>query len=331
MLNRRTFLAGTGAVYLVRPRAAEAQQAAKVWRIGLLLGYSPDLDKPLLTAFRDGLRELGYLEGRNVIIEQRYAGGSRPERFVGLVEELARSKVDVFVVHGFPGAVRAAEQASTATPVVFVANPDPIGSGLVASLARPGGRITGVSDSHNDLAAKRLQLLKEAFPSISRVAVLYIATPLSLSQLKDNQAAASHLRLIVVPVEIRGGPSPTDIDGALTTVRRERADALNVLSGAAGVHPSRVADFALNHQMPTISTARVATEHGYLMSYGADHRALYHRAARYVDKILKGTSPAGLPIEQPTRFELVINLRTAKALGLALPPSLLLRADQVIE
>src|SRR5262249_53147070 len=161
-------------------------------------------------------------------------------------------------------------------------NPDPIGSGLVASLARPGGRITGVSDSHSELAAKRLELLKEALPSISRVAVLYTPTPTNLSQLKDTQAAASHLRLTVVPVEIRGGPNPTDIDRALTTIRRERADALNVLSGAAGVHHSRVADFALNHQMPTISTVRRAPEHGYLMSYGADFRALYHRAATYV-------------------------------------------------
>jgi len=308
--------------------AAEAQEAAKVWRIGLLLGYSPDLDKPLLTAFRDGLRELGYLEGRNVIIEQRYAGGARPERFVGLVEELARSKVDVFVVHGFPQAVRAAEQASTATPVVFVANPDPIGSGLAASLARPGGRSTGVSDSHGELAAKRLSLLKEAFPSLSRVAVLHTASGTNLSQLKDTQAAASRLRLTVVPVETRGGPSPTDIDRALTTIRREGADALNVLSGAAGVHYSRVADFALSHQMPTITTGRAATEHGFLMSYGADHRALYHRAATYVDKILKGAKPADLPVDRQLELRRLLNGEVG---GLTIPQTLLFQATQVIE
>jgi len=312
------------------PLAAEAQQAGKVWRIGVLSGYSPDLDKRNLAALRDGLRDLGYVEGTNVIIEQRH-GYARNEKFPELAAELVRLKVDIFVVHGFPAAIRAAEQASRTIPVVFVANPDPIGSGFAGSLARPGGRVSGLSDSHSDLLAKRLQLLREALPSISRVAVLHTATAVSLSQLRDTQAAAPALRLTALAVSIRGGPDPTDIDRAFTTIRRERAEALNVLGAAAGIHTTRVAELAVKSRILTIGTTRSGPERGYLMSYGANFQELYRRAATYVDKILKGTKPADLPIEQPTKFEFVINMKTARLLSLTVPQSLVLRADHVID
>jgi ABC-type uncharacterized transport system substrate-binding protein len=312
------------------PLAAEAQQAEKVWRIGFLSPYSADFDKTWRAAFKLGLRDLGYVEGKNLVIDERHAKG-RDDRFPELAAELVRLKIDIFVVHGTPQAVRAAEQASSAIPVVFVANPDPVGIGLVSSLARPGGRVTGLSDFHSGLVGKRLELLKEAVPSISRVAVLHNATPLSLNALRDAQAAASTLRLTVVPIEIRQGPEPKDIDGVFTTIKRERAEALNVLFGAQNVHVGRVAELAIKHRIPTFGNTRVSADNGYLMTYGANFPDLYRRAAGFVDKIFKGAKPTDLPVEQPTKFELVINLKTAKALGLTIPPSVLGRADQVIE
>ena len=312
--------------------AAEAQEAGKLWRIGFLSPYSADYDKSWRAALLNGLRDLGYVEGKNVVMVERHTEG-RPELYSEFALELARSRVDVFVVHGGDQrAIRAAEQASSATPIVFIANPDPVGLGLVASLARPGGNITGLSDSHIELAPKRVELLKEIVPSLSRIAVLHNKTSMHLRGLKDTQTAASALRLTVVPVEIREGPGPDDIDGVVATIRRVRAEALNVLFGAANIHLRRLADLAVKNMIPTIGTARwMSAEAGYLMSYGADFPGLYRRAAIYVDKILKGAKPADLPVEQPTKFELVINLKTAKALGLPVPPSLVARADEVIE
>ena len=332
MMDRRTFLAGTGAVLLAAPLAAEAQEAGKTWRIGFLSPYSADYVRSWRVALQHGLRDLGYVEGRNLVLEERHVEG-RLERYPELAAELVRLRTDVFVLHGAsPEMVRAAEQASrNAIPIIFVANPDPVGLGLVTSLARPGGRLTGLSDFHSDLVAKRLELLKETVPSISRVAVLYNTAAVSLNALKDTQAAASRLRLTVIPVEIRRGPEPNDIDGVFTKIRSERADALNVLFGATNVHVSRAADLAIKNRIPTIATGRRSTESGFLMSYGANFPDLYRRAAVYVDKIFKGAKPADLPVEQPTKFELVINLKTAKALGLTIPPSLLQRADEVIQ
>src|SRR5262245_49808778 len=314
---------------ILAPLTTEGQEAAKVWRLGFLSPYSPDYDATWRAGFRNGLRDLGYVEGKNIVIEERHARG-RLERYPALAEELVRLQIDVFVVHGGePSQIDAARKASRTIPIVFVANPDPVGLGLVTSLARPGGQVTGLADQHGDLVGKRLELLKEAVPSISRIAVLHNATDTSLRGLRDTQSAASLLGLTVVPVEIRSGPGPADIDRAFTTIRRERAEALNVLFGAAGVHPRHVGDLAVKRRLLTLGTTRISAESGYLMSYGADFPDLYRRAATYVDKILKGAKPADLPIEQPTKFELVINLKTAKALGLTIPQSLLVRADEI--
>jgi len=328
---RRIGLAVVLAVSLtLAPLGVEGQEVGKTSRIGFLSQYSADYDKTWRAAFRNGLQDLGYVEGKNILIEERHAEG-RFERFPALAAELVRLKIDVFLVHGHPVAIDAAKEASSTIPIIMVANPDPVGLGLVASLARPGGRITGLSDFHSGLVAKRLELLKEAVPSISRVAVLYATTPVQLRALRETQAAALTLRLTVVPVEIKVGPGPDDIESAFTTMKRERAEALNVLFGAAGTHLSRVADLAIKNRIPTTATQRVSTEHGYLMSYGAIFLDLYRRAATYVDKILKGAKPSDLPIEQPTKFELVINLKTAKALGLIIPQTIILQANHVIE
>ena len=330
MMERRAFLS-TLAI-LAAPLVGEAQEAGKIWRIGFLSPYSADYVRTWRAALQHGLRDLGYVEGRNLVVEERHVEG-RLERYPELAGELVRLRTDVFVLHGAsPQMVRAAEQASgNAIPIIFVANPDPVGLGLVASLARPGGRLTGLSDFHADLVAKRLELLKETVPSVSRVAVLYNAAAMSLNALKDTQAAASRLRLIVIPVEIRLGPESADIDGVFTKIRSERAEALNVLFGAANVHVGRVASLAIKNRIPTIATGKISTENGYLMSYGANFPDLYRRAATYVDKVLKGAKPSDLPVEQPTRFELIINIKTAKVLGLTIPPSILARADQVIQ
>jgi putative tryptophan/tyrosine transport system substrate-binding protein len=330
-MHRRAFITKVGGSILVAPFVAEAQAIGKVWRIGFLSPYGPDYDEKWRAAFRSGLRDLGYVVGKNIVIEERHVRG-RLERYPAQAEELVRLQIDVFVVHGGePSQIDAARQASRTIPIVFVANPDPVGLGLVATLARPGGQVTGVADQHSDLVGKRLELLKEAAPSISRIAVLHNSNVISLRGLRDTQAAASVLGLTVVPVEINSGPGPADIDRAFTTIRRERAEALNVLFGAAGVHPRHVADLATKSRLLTLGTTRGSADSGYLMSYGADFPDLYRRAATYVDKILKGARPSDLPVEQPTKFELVINLKTAKALGLTIPQLLLLRADQVIQ
>jgi len=299
------------AVSLLAPLAVEGQEVGKTSRIGFLSPYSPYFDATWRAAFRGGLRDLGYLEGNN-IIEERHAGG-RFERLPTLALELVRFKIDVFLAHGV-SSVEAARKASSTIPIVFAANPDPVGLRTVASLARPGGQVTGrLSDLHSGLNAKRLELLQEIAPSASRVAVLMDPNvPVHAPQWKDLQRAAPALRLTVVPVEVRG---PEDIDRAVSAIRAKGVQALNVLGGAT-TSQKRVADLARESRIPTISTTRTAAEVGFLMTYGADFPDLYRRAATYVDKILKGAKPADLPVEQPTKFELVINLKTAKALGL---------------
>jgi ABC-type uncharacterized transport system substrate-binding protein len=332
-MERRTFLAGTGAMLLAAPFAAEAQQAGKIPRIGyLVLG---PLDAPesrtLLDAFRQGLRERGYVEGENIVIEYRPADG-KIERLPALASELVRLNVDL-IVAGNTLLARAARQATTTIPIVAGAMGDPVRDGLVASLSRPGGNITGLTFLGPELLPKRLGLLKEGLPKISRVAVLWHPSAFgerTMSEmLKEMEAATQTLRVELRIVEVRG---PDEIDGAFSAMARERADSLfQGPSAMLFAERRRIVALAAKHRLPSMFNAREFVELGGLMAYGANLADLTRRAVTYVDKILKGAKPGDLPIEQPTKFELIINLKTAKALGLTIPSSLLARADEIIQ
>ena len=315
-----TLLLITGSVH--------AQQPQKIPRLGYLSYGSVEIDKSLLAAFQQGLRELGYLEGKNIVIEQRYAAG-QSDKLPELVAEFVRVKADVIVVTGDPAA-HAAKKATTAIPIVIVTSPDPVGTGLIASLAHPGGNVTGLSDFHGGVVTKRLELLKDVAPLASRIAVLLNpANPSNPIQLKDIQAAASAFRVTLISLEVKG---PDDIDPAFTTVVKERAGALLVLGDRLfATHQSQIIKFAVKNRLPTIYSQRLYVEAGGLMSYGANFTDQYRRAAIYVDKLIKGAKPADLPVEQPTKFELVINLKAAKQIGLTIPPTVLARADKVIK
>jgi len=305
---------------------AEAQQEGKIPRIGYLSTRSAEEQKSLLAAFRQGLRELGYIEGKNILIEERY--GKRHQR-PALAAELVRLKVDIIVTYG-GGNIRAAKKASATTPIVMTYQADPVGTGLVASLARPGGTITGLSDYHGDMFTKRLELLKEVVPSISRIAVL--SNPRATTTriiLKDIQAAAPAFGVTVLPVEIK---SNEDIPRAFTTMKKERVGGFLQSVGIGGRGGRRrIIDLAAKSQIPAVYTRGRWVSAGGLMSYGSNLHDLYRRAATYVDKILKGARPAELPVEQPTKFDLVINLKTAKQIGVTIPPKMLYRADKVIK
>jgi putative ABC transport system substrate-binding protein len=331
VINRRTFLAGTGAVLLAAPLAAEAQQAGKVPRIGWLAGNltaAPHLTE----AFRQGLRDLGYVEGRNVVIEYRSTEG-KYEQYPALAAELVALKVDVILAGSTPH-TRAAKQATKTLPIVFVVAGDPVTDGLVASLARPGGNVTGLSLLPSPgLVGKRLELLKQAVPGVSRVAVLWQpgaqAERTAKDWLKGTEVAARALEVRLQLVEARGS---ADIDRAFSDMSRARADALTNLGSPMFYNERRrIVDLAAKSRLPDVHGLREYVDAGGLMSYGPDITDNYRRAAVYVDKILKGATPADLPVEQPTKFELVINLKTAKALGLTIPPSLVGRADEVIQ
>ena len=328
MIDRRTFLAGTGAVLLPAPLAAEAQQAAKVARIGYLtVDVAPDRSE----AFRQGLRDLGYAEGRNVVIESRDAEG-RPERLPDLAAELVALKVQVIVAPTTVSAL-AATQATRTLPIVFAGAADPVTSGLVTSLARPGGNVTGLSILGPQLVGKRLELLTQAVPGVGRVAVLRhpgsSGERTGKDMLKEAEVAGRALGVRLQVVEARG---PADIDRAFSDMIRARAGALTVLVSAMFVNERRrLVDLAAKNRLPAVYPWREYVDAGGLMAYGANYDDLSRRAATYVDKILKGAKPADLPVEQSTKFELVINLKTAKALGLTIPPSLLGRADEVIQ
>ena len=307
------------------PLVAEAQPAEKLARIGYLsLGSAADTPKALL----QGLRELGYVEGQNLVIEYRYTEG-KAERLPDLAEELVSLKVDIIVAGGTPLPL-AAKHATGTIPIVMSAAGDPVGTGLVPSLAKPGGNVTGLSTFTRDLAAKRLQLLKEVVPVISRVAVLWnAANPYAVLNMRETEAAARTLGLQVQSVEVRG---PDDIETGFSTAIRWRAGAFIVVDDPVTyLHRTRIADLAARNQLPAMYGFRQYAEAGGLMAFGTSLADLSRRAATYVDKILKGAKPADLPVEQPTQFELVINAKTAKALKLTIPPSVLLRADQVIE
>jgi ABC-type uncharacterized transport system substrate-binding protein len=321
-MDRRTFIA-TAAGLLAAPLAAEAQPAGKLHRIGFLRRTAPE--PPDLEAFRQGLRELGYVEGQNIVIEQRYAHGAH-ERLPGLARELLQLKIDALVVDGTL-TVRAAREVAGATPIVFTAVSDPVGERFVASLARPGGTITGLTIFGGSLVPKRLQLLVEVVPA-ARVGVLYNPPNTRARSLTELAETARAMAVTLRPVEV---PSPRGLEAAFETMRREDIRAVLVWSDAMFVsHRGRIVELAAQHRLPTVYDERQFADAGGLMSYGPQVSANFRRAAAYVDKILKGAKPADLPVEQPTKYELVINLKTAKALGLTIPPSVLARADQVI-
>jgi putative ABC transport system substrate-binding protein len=314
---------------LTAPLAAEGQQADKVYRVGYLSAASRDSYEPLNQAFLRGLMGRGWIEGKNLIVEWRWAEGKN-ERLPALAAELVQRKVDVIVASAEPAAL-AAKNATSSVPIVMLLVGDPIGSKLIASLARPGGNITGMTFTPTlELLGKRLALLKEAVPNASRIAILSNpANPSHVRELSEVQAAARPLRLQLLRLDAR---SPQEFDRAFAAMARERADGLLVLVDSLfGIHATRLAGLADKHHLPTMHGIREFVVVGGLMSYGVNLVHYVEGAAFYVDRLLKGARPADLPIQEPSKFELVINLKTARTLGLTIPAALLLRADQVIE
>jgi putative ABC transport system substrate-binding protein len=327
--TRREFIGTLAGGLLAAPRASEAQQAAKVPRIGFL-GASATAN-PLREALLQGLRELGYVEGRTVVIEWRSAEG-KFERLPALAAELVALKVDVIVTGSTPGTV-AAKQATKTIPIVFASAGDPVSSGLVTNLAQPEGNVTGLSLFGLELVGKRLELLKQVVPGVTRIALLWQpggqVERTEKDMLKEAEAAARALGVRLPVVEARG---PADLERAFSDMTRARAGAVNVWgSNMFNNERRRLVDLAAKNRLPAVYPWREFVDAGGLMAYGPNVADSFRRAATYVDKILKGAKPADLPVEQPTKFELIINLKTAKALGLTIPPSLLGRADQVIE
>jgi putative tryptophan/tyrosine transport system substrate-binding protein len=329
MKHKKVSCLVVSAMLLALSFPTQAQQPKKVPRIGVLGSLSGSSSSDLIRteAFRQGLRELGYVDGENIVIEYRYADG-KFERLPGLAADLVRLKVDILVARGAPAA-HAAKNATSTIPIVMGNAADPVGTGLVASLARPGGNITGLSDFNAGVITKRLELLKEVVPTVSRVAVLLNpANPTNPPQLKEVQAVAPALGVTLLSLQVKGAD---DIERAFTAMKKERTGAVLVIGGAAGNHVPRLAELMVKNRLPAIWSSNEAVETGGLMSYGTNFADLYRRAATYVDKILKGAKPADLPVEQPMKFELVINLKTAKQIGLTIPPNVLVRADRVIK
>jgi putative ABC transport system substrate-binding protein len=325
-MRRRKFITLFGVASAVWPLGARAQQGEKIYKIGVLSAGSP---QPGPTSIRrEALRELGYVEGKNVTFEHRYAE-DRLERLPEFAAELVSLKVDVIMTVGTLAPL-AAKRATSTIPIVMMAAGDPVGSGLVASLAQPGGNVTGTSLMAPDLGGKRLQLLKELLPELSRVAVVWNAVnPYSALVFKETIGAAQTLKVELQSLEIR---EPADIDAALEAAMGQHAVALIAVEDPLTVDlRKKIAEFAADHRLPTISGLRLFADSGFLMTYGADLADLLRRSVIYLDKILKGAKPSDLPVEQPTKFELVINLKTAKSLGLTIPSLLLARADEVIE
>jgi putative tryptophan/tyrosine transport system substrate-binding protein len=308
---------------------AEAQQPTKVPRIGYLSPTSPSVSPTRIEAFRQGLRELGYVEGKNIVIEWRYAGG-KFDRLPALAAELVRLKIDLIVTTG-PTVTRAAKKATTTVPVVMTTDTDPVGNGFVASLARPGGNITGLSSLAPELSGKQLELLKEIVPRLSRVAVFGTSNnPGNAQMLREVKLAAGAFRVKLQYLEVRG---PNDIETAFRAASKERAEAVlyRVAGLVAAGHRTEITELAVKSRLPAIYQSRQYVEDRGLMSYGVNTADLDRRAATYVDKILKGRTPADLPVEQPTKFEFIINLKAAKQIGLTIPPNVLVRADKVIK
>jgi ABC-type uncharacterized transport system substrate-binding protein len=326
-MTKNVFRFALGAMLLAFSFVADAQQPAKVPRIGFLTG-SPSVFPGRIEAFRQGLRELGYVEGKNIVIEWRYTGG-KLDRYPALAAELVRLKVDIIVSAG-PTATGFLKEATTTIPIVMGFDTDPVGNGLVASLARPGGNITGLSVLSPELGGKRLELLKEIVPKLSRVAVLGSSTlPGNAQTLRETELAAGALGVKLQFVDVL---SPKDIETAFRRTVKGRADAVLAQgSGVLNAHRTQVADLAVKSRLPAMYYAVEFVEDGGLMFYGVDFPDLFRRAATYVDKILKGANPAELPVEQPKKFEFIVNLKAAKQIGLTIPPNVLVRADKVIK
>jgi len=317
-----------GAMLLALCVSAEAQQPKNVPRIGFLGFTSLSGIAARIEAFRQGLRELGYVEGKDIVIEYRAAEG-KLDRLPALAAELVRLKVDVIVTSGL-GSTRPANEATNTIPIVMTQDPDPVGNGFVASLARPGRNITGLSTLSPELSGKRLDLLKEIIPKLSRVAVLGTSTNASTAQsLRETELAAGALAVKLQYLDVRG---PKDIEAAFRAASKERADAVLVLGGPViASQGTQILDLVIKSRLPAIYESGVIVEAGALMSYGVSRTDLARRAATYVDKILKGAKPADLPVEQPIKFEFIVNLKAAKQIGLTIPPNVLARADKVIK
>ena len=323
MMNRRTFLRGLALGTLSAPLAAEGQQQMiKPWRIGVLSPGAPGRSAPL-EAFRQGLRGLGYVEGQNTIIDERF-GEDQIDRLAVLARDLAQAGVDVIFAINTPAAL-AAKKATAKIPIVVTRVSDPVGAGLVSSLARPGGNVTGLTTISPELSGKRLELLHEMLPGVQRIVIIWnSANAGHAANVKEMEAAGPRLRVQVSALGVR---REEDLSSAIQTAVNTRAGAVVVIDDlVVSSYQPRILDMASKHKLPVVSQFREFCEAGGLMAY-----EMFRRAANYVDKILKGAKPADLPVEQPTKFELVINLKTARALGLTIPPSVLGRADQIIE
>lgn len=327
-MNKKIFLLGLASVILSSIGLAEAQQAGKVHRIGFLGNSTAALEANLIGPFREGLRDLGYVDGRNVLIEYRWAEG-KYERFPTLIAELIALKVELIVTAGTPAAL-AVKKATTSIPLVMIAVGDPVANGLVASLARPGGNITGLTSISMELEGKRLELLRDIVSKLSRVAVLWNpANPVAAILVKDAQVAAEGLRM---KLQLVGVQAAEEFDNAFAAIVKERAGALTVLADRLFLHNrDRIVGFTAKRRLATVYAYRELVEAGGLMSLGPSYAEMHRRAATYVDKILKGTKPANLPVEAPLKFELIINLKAAKQIGLTIPQSVLYRADKVIK
>jgi putative ABC transport system substrate-binding protein len=327
-MDRRTFLgAVAGGLVIVRP-FADAQPAAKVYRIGYLGGTPPTVEPRLWEGFFQGMRGLGYVEGKNFLIEGRYYG-DQVERLPALAAELVALKVDI-IVAGAPPAPEAAQRATSTIPIVMAYHPDPVGSGLVVSLARPGRNVTGMSVLGRELVGKQLQLLKETVPGISHVAVLANATvPHNAAGLQEAETAGRSMNVRIQPLQVR---APNDFAAAFSAIKKERAGGLIALgSSMFFAERKQIMALAAQSRLPSIASFKEYAEAGGLMTYGANLRENFRRSATYVDKIVRGAKPGDLPVEQATMFQLIINLKTAREIGLTIPPSVLQRTDEVIQ
>jgi putative tryptophan/tyrosine transport system substrate-binding protein len=326
-MSKTLYPFGLGAILFLLCSSALAQQRAKIPRIGFLTAGSLSAISVRVEAFRQGLRQLGYVEGKNIVIEWRSIEG-KADRLPGLAAELVRLKVDVIVTAG-PQATYTAKQATATIPIVMTFDSDPVGSGSIASLARPGGNITGLSTLAPEISGKQLELLKEIVPRLSRVAVLGSSTtPGNAQALKETELAAGALAVQLQYLDVR---DPKDIATAFRAAGKGRADSIIVLAGSVfNSHRTQIAELAVKSRLPAIYFRSEFVEDGGLMSYATDITDLDRRAATYVDKILKGAKPADLPVEQPKKFEFIVNLKAAKQIGLTIPPNVLVRADRVI-